>query len=112
MKKSNFDQFVEARQKSLSTDAKIAQDIFTRAYSLSAALLEIRQMKSISQLRLSELSGVQQGDISRIENGSKAPSMPTFFKLMDAMGVTLKLEVGPKPLRSRKLNIRIEKLSI
>lgn len=109
--KSNFDQFVDKRQKALSAEAKTAQEVFSRAYSLSSALLEIRLMKSISQLKLAELSGVQQGDISRIENGSKSPSMPTFFKLMDAMGVTIKLEVGPKRFRARKPNIRIEKVS-
>jgi hypothetical protein len=37
--------------------------------------------------------------------------MPTFFKLMDAMGVTVQLEVGEKLVRARKSNIRIEKVS-
>jgi len=111
MAKTNFDRYVEKRQRNLSVEAKIAQEVFTRAYSLSNAVLEIRQMKSMSQLKLAELSGVQQADISRIENGSQAPSMPTFFKLMDAMGVTMTLEVGEKRLRTRKSNIRIERVS-
>jgi|GEM_PF-1075610 len=110
MAKTNFDKYVAKRQRGLSAEAKIAQEVFTRAYSLSAAVLEIRQMKSMSQIKLAQLSGVQQGDISRIENGSQAPSMPTFFKLMDAMGVTVKLEVGEKRIRARKSNIRIEKV--
>lgn len=110
MSKKNFNQYVEKRHQYNSVEAKIAQNVFSRAYSLSSAILEIRQLKSMSQSKLAELSGVQQADISRIESGSKSPSMPTFFKLLEAMGVTLKLEVGHKKLNSNKSNIRIEKI--
>ena len=110
MSKNNFDQYIEKHQRNISADGKIAQDVFSRAYSLSSAILELRQLKSMSQSRLAELSGVQQADISRIESGSKSPSMPTFFKLLDAMGVTLKLEVGRKKRNPSKSNIRIEKI--
>lgn len=111
MVKNNFDKYVDKRQGNLSAEAMVAKKVFSGAYTLSAALFEIRQLKSMSQLRLAELSGVQQGDISRIENGSKLPSMPTLFKLLDAMGVTVKFEIGNKPKRPRKSSIHIEKVS-
>ncbi len=110
MSKNSFIQYAEKHQRNISVEGKIAQDVFSRAYSLSSAILEIRRLRSMSQSKLAELSGVQQADISRIENGSKSPSMPTFFKLLDAMGVTVKLEVGRKKLPPSKSSIRIEKL--
>ncbi|AMQ66588.1 transcriptional repressor [Bacillus phage Shbh1] len=48
-------------------------------------LIAARDRHKISQRKLSELSGVPQKTISRIENGLDVPKMQTLIKLTDAL---------------------------
>lgn len=46
---------------------------------------EIRRQRGISQLELSNLSGVSHGYISELENGLKIPTVGTICKLARAL---------------------------
>lgn len=48
-----------------------------------------REKKGISQMRLSELSGVPQSTISTIEIKTKAPDIYILNKLADALNITV-----------------------
>ena len=50
---------------------------------------EIRERVGMTQVELSEKSGISQEHISRIENGKFSPNVKTADKLAEAMGVTL-----------------------
>ncbi len=100
MAKTNFDQYVEQRGKSASAESRDAREVFTQAYVLASALMQARKASGMTQSALAEKSGVQQADISRMENGSMIPTMSTFLKLMDALGVTVTLKIGDKPKRN------------
>jgi len=50
----------------------------------------VRKEKELSQLKLSELSGVEQSVIARIENGTN-PQIETVLKLLHALDLTLKV---------------------
>lgn len=49
-----------------------------------------RKEKELSQSKLSELSGVEQSVIARIENGTN-PQIETVLKLLNALDLTLKV---------------------
>lgn len=53
-------------------------------------LQRARKEKELSQSKLSELSGVEQSVITRIENGTN-PQIETVLKLLNALDLTLKV---------------------
>jgi transcriptional regulator with XRE-family HTH domain len=53
---------------------------------IAGQLLALRHRRGLTQRRLSELSGIQQADISRIECGETHPTTVTAKRLADALG--------------------------
>lgn len=60
------------------------------------ALVDARISQNLTQKELSERSGINQADISKIENGTRNPSLNLLKRLADGMGMTLKIEFVPK----------------
>lgn len=58
-------------------------------------LIKARKAKKITQKQLSELTGIAQGDISKLENGSANPSIKTLQRLANGLGMMLKIEFVP-----------------
>jgi transcriptional regulator with XRE-family HTH domain len=56
------------------------------ALHLAGQLLALRRRRGITQRQLSEMSGVQQADISRIERGQTQPTTVTVRRLAHALG--------------------------
>ena len=56
------------------------------------AILDARKESGITQKQLSELTGIAQGDISKLENGSANPSVKTLERIATALGKRLKIE--------------------
>ena len=56
-----------------------------------SSLIELRNEKKITQKQLEELSGIKQPMIARIENGDTMPRIDTFLRLLEPMGLTLKI---------------------
>lgn len=64
-------------------------------YQVIRAMIEARQEKNITQKELSDLTGIAQADISRLENGNANPSLRTLQRLAAGLGMTIKLEFIP-----------------
>ena len=62
-------------------------------YNIIQALIDARKQQGITQKELSEKTGITQADISRIENGSRNPSLAMMKRLAAGLGMTLKLEM-------------------
>ncbi|MBQ8596922.1 MAG: helix-turn-helix transcriptional regulator [Lachnospiraceae bacterium] len=62
------------------------------------ALVEARISQNMTQKELSERTGIHQADISKIENGSRNPSLKLLQKLADGLDMILKIEFIPKKL--------------
>lgn len=65
------------------------------AEDIIQALIEARRASGMTQKELSELTGIAQGDISKLEKGNANPSLKTLQRLADGMGMRLKLEFVP-----------------
>ena len=63
------------------------------------AIIEGRERRDLTQQQLAEITGIQQADISRLENGTGNPSLRTLKRLAAGMGMQLKLEFVPKTIR-------------
>ena len=59
------------------------------------ALIEARRASGMTQKELSQLTGIAQGDISKLEKGNANPSLRTLIRLAEGMGMQLKVEFCP-----------------
>lgn len=71
-------------------------DALEPEYQVIKAILDTRKEKSITQKQLSDITGIPQADISRIENGNANPSLRTLQRLAEGMGMRLKVEFVPE----------------
>ncbi len=58
---------------------------------LGAMLASARRARSLTQPGLSELTGIQQAEISRIERGVGNPTATTLLRLAEGLGLRLTL---------------------
>lgn len=73
-----------------AASAEFIAEIHERA-ELGAMLSAARKAQSLTQPALSDLTGIQQAEISRIERGAGNPTAATLLRLADALGQKLTL---------------------
>ena len=72
-------------------------------YDLIQTMIDARINQGITQKELSKSTGITQANISRIENGTRNPSLAMVKRLADGLGMTLKLEFVPKDSKQTKM---------
>lgn len=60
------------------------------------AIVEARMSQNMTQKELAERTGINQADISKLENGTRNPSINLLKRLAEGMGMVLKIEFVPK----------------
>lgn len=60
------------------------------------AIVNARTSQNITQKELAERTGINQADISKLENGTRNPSVNLLKRLVEGMGMVLKIEFVPK----------------
>ena len=65
-------------------------------YDIIQAMIDARVQQNMTQKDLSAKTGITQADISRIENGTRNPSLSMVKKLAKGLGMQLKLEFIPR----------------
>ena len=60
------------------------------------AIVDARTSQNLTQKELSERTGINQADISKLENGTRNPSINLLKRLAEGMGMTVKIEFVPK----------------
>lgn len=63
--------------------------------AIAQAILDVRKKAGLTQKQLSEITGITQGDISKLERGNANPSIHTLQRLASGMGMKIKLEFLP-----------------
>lgn len=67
------------------------------------AMTDARISQNLTQKELAERTGINQADISKLENGTRNPSLKLLKRLADGMGMDLKIVFTPKEARSGKV---------
>lgn len=82
----------------LETDTEFRREYEALApeYELAKMLFACRNANNLTQKQLSELTGIDQADISKIENGNANPSIKTLTRIASAMNMNVKIEFVPK----------------
>ena len=60
------------------------------------AIIEARISQNMTQKELAERTGIDQADISKLENGTRNPSLKLLKRLADGMDMNLSLVFTPK----------------
>lgn len=85
---------------------------FARAYDeiqpeldVIRAIVNARNLQNLTQKELAERTGINQADISKLENGTRNPSINLLKRLAEGMGMVLKIEFVPKQQEERRRNL-------
>lgn len=60
------------------------------------AMIDARMSKNLTQKELSERTGIAQAEISKLENGTRNPSIKLLQRLADGMDMVLNITFTPK----------------
>ena len=60
------------------------------------ALIKARTAQNLTQKDLAEKTGINQANISKLENGNMNPSLKLLKRLADGLGMNLRIEFVPK----------------
>lgn len=92
--------YKEYKEKVLqNAEVKEEYDALQPEYDIIQAMISARVNQNLTQKELSERTGITQADISRIENGTRNPSLSMVKRLAEGLGMQLKLEFIPSPVK-------------
>ncbi len=88
--------YKEYKEKVLkNSEIKAEYDALEAEYDIIQAMIDARNKQHITQKELAERTGITQADISRIENGTRNPSLAMVKRIAEGLGMRLKLEFVP-----------------
>lgn len=88
---NKFEDFLNEQLK----DPKVKKeyDTLEAKYALIESIILARKEKNLTQKELSQLTGITQADLSKIENGNANPSQSTLLKLAKGLGKKLQISL-------------------
>lgn len=86
-----YSDIVASRRARMSAEGKAHAEVFDRAAKIAADVIALRLAHGWTQTDLAERSGVDQGDISRIECGLSNATEATLGRLAAALDAELHL---------------------
>ncbi len=82
---------------------QMTDDSFKKEYeaiqpemNIIRAIVDARVSQNLTQKELAEKTGINQADISKLENGTRNPSLKLLKRLADGMGMNLNIVFTPK----------------
>ena len=88
--------YKDYKKKALQNDeVKAEYDALQPEYDIIQAMISARNEQHMTQKELSERTGITQADISRIENGTRNPSLSMVKRIAEGLDMKLKLEFVP-----------------
>ena len=88
---TSYNKAAAGRRANLSEAGKAQSRVLEGAYAVAMQVVELREKHGLTQIQLAERSGIDQGDISRIERGSAMPNEKTLIRIADALSADLML---------------------
>lgn len=77
-------------------EVKAEYEALQPEYDIIQAMIDARNKEGLTQKELSERTGITQADISRIESGTRNPSLGMVKRLAHGLGMRLKIEFIPE----------------
>ena len=95
----NLKEYKESRMK--DPDFAKAYEEIQPEMSIIRAIIDARISKNMTQKELSQKTGIDQTEISRIENGTRNPSIKLLQRLADGMDMVLNISFTPKEFSNK-----------
>lgn len=86
----SYEEVSAERRLTLPEAAQHQAEVFAGAYDLAVQLITLRERRGMTQSELAAATGIDQGDVSRIERGSANPTEKTLLRIADALGADLR----------------------
>ncbi len=86
-----YNEVSAGRRGRLSKAGEAQRDVFAGVYALAMQVIELREKHGLTQAELAKRSGIDQGDISRIERGSAMPNERTLLRIANALDADLRI---------------------
>ncbi len=91
------------KQSALNDPAVRAEyDALQPEYDIIQAMIDARISQNITQKELAARTGITQADISRIEKGTRNPSLALLKRIASGLGMRLKLEFIPTSAKQKQ----------
>ena len=85
--------YKEYKEKVLQNpEVKAEYDALQPEYDIIQAIINARNEQHMTQTELAARTGITQADISRIENGTRNPSLAMVKRIAEGLGMQLRLE--------------------
>ena len=93
----NSTDFEDYFQKMLNTDSSFKEEWenYQPEYEAMKAVLDARLSRNLSQSELATISGINQSEISKIESGTRNPSIKILRKIANAMNMHIEIKFVP-----------------
>ena len=91
---SEFDDYLQEQLK--DTKFRKEWEDIQPEMDIIRAMLDTRIAQNLTQKELAERTGINQADISKLENGTRNPSFRMLKKLAEGMNMELKIKFIPK----------------
>ena len=95
----NLKEYKESRMK--DPDFAKAYEEIQPEMNIIRAIIDARISKNMTQKELSQKTGIAQTEISRIENGTRNPSIKLLQRLADGMDMVLNISFTPKEFSNK-----------
>lgn len=83
--------YLKRSERASSPAVREVRAVFDQAYSLARQIIELREKHGLTQVQLSEATGIPQAQISKIERGAISPTSMTLAKIAEALQSDLRL---------------------
>ncbi len=90
---SNFRDYLNHQLE--DSEFKKEWDALEPEFAIIQAIIDARKSSGLTQKELAEKTGISQGDISKLENGTGNPSIRTLQRLAKGMNKKLRIEFSP-----------------
>lgn len=92
-KSTNYKDFLAEQLK--DPEVKVEYDALESEYEIKRALIKARNESGITQQELSKRTGINQSDISKLEQGKGNPSLRTLQRLAEGLGMRMEIKFVP-----------------
>ena len=89
-----FNEFVDEQLK--DPEFATEYDAIQPEMDVIRAIVDARTSQNMTQKELAEKTGINQADISKLENGTRNPSLKLLKRLAAGMDMVLRIEFVPK----------------
>ncbi len=93
-KMKTLEEFI--RKQMENADFKKEYEAIQPEMDIIRAIVDARASRNLTQKELAERTGINQADISKLENGTRNPTIGLLKRLADGMDMILKIEFIPK----------------